>query len=161
MAKKSKPADDEDAPQEAPKGGGRKKLVMAAAAVLLLAGAGGGWFLSAGKSGPAVEKPKPASFVDVREMMINLASEPNQERPRLLKFKVALEVKDPKVAAEIQPLLPRVEDSFQVYMRELRASELDGSAGVYRLREELLRRVNVAVHPARVDAILFKDLIVQ
>jgi flagellar protein FliL len=162
MAKKPKPApEDDDAPQEQAKGGGRKKLVLAAAGVAILAAGGGGWFAFAGRSAPAVEKAKPASFVDLREMMVNLASEPNQERPRLLKFKVALEVKDAKAASEIQPLLPRVEDSFQIYMRELRASELDGSAGVYRLREELLRRVNVAVHPAKVDAILFKDLIVQ
>jgi thymidine kinase len=27
--------------------------------------------------------------------------------------------------------------------------------------EELLRRVNAAVHPAKVDAVLFKELLVQ
>ena len=58
--------------------------------------------------------------------------------------------------------MPRIEDTFQVYMRELRASDLAGSAGLYRLREELmLRRVNVAIHPARAEAVLFKDVIVQ
>ncbi len=46
-------------------------------------------------------------------------------------------------------------------MRELRASDLEGSSGVYRLREELLRRVNIAVYPAKVDAVLFKDIVVQ
>jgi flagellar FliL protein len=58
-------------------------------------------------------------------------------------------------------LLPRVEDIFQVFVRELRASDLEGSGGVHRLREELLRRVNVAVAPTRVEAVLFKDVIVQ
>ena len=62
---------------------------------------------------------------------------------------------------EVTPLLPRVEDAFQVFVRELRASDLEGSAGVYRLREELLRRVNVALHPVRVDAVLFKEIVVQ
>jgi flagellar FliL protein len=57
--------------------------------------------------------------------------------------------------------MPRIEDTFQVYMRELRASDLAGSAGMYRLREELLRRVNVAIHPARAEAVLFKDVVVQ
>jgi flagellar FliL protein len=57
--------------------------------------------------------------------------------------------------------MPRIEDTFQVYMRELRPSDLAGSAGLYRLREELLRRVNVAIHPARAEAVLFKDVIVQ
>jgi flagellar FliL protein len=70
-------------------------------------------------------------------------------------------VDDPKVATEIQPLLPRVEDAFQVLVRQLRATDLEGSGGLYRFREELLRRVNLAVHPARVEAVLFKDLVVQ
>jgi flagellar FliL protein len=29
------------------------------------------------------------------------------------------------------------------------------------LKEELLRRVNIAVYPARVDAVLFKEIVVQ
>jgi flagellar FliL protein len=94
-------------------------------------------------------------------MVINLAGEPNHERQRLLKFRAALEVRDAKTVGDIQPLLPRVEDAFQAFARELRASDLDGSAGLYRLREELLRRVNIAVYPAKVDAVLFKDMVVQ
>ena len=62
---------------------------------------------------------------------------------------------------DIQPMLPRVMDTFQVFMRELRPQDLEGSAGLYRLKEEMMRRVNVAVYPARVDAVLFKELMVQ
>ena len=40
-------------------------------------------------------------------------------------------------------------DAFQTYLRELRPSDLDGSAGLYRLKEELTRRVNVSIAPAR------------
>jgi len=132
--------------------------------VLGLAGGGGYFFFLRGKTGEAAEHAvvkKPVGFVEVREMTVNLAPESPQDRARLLKFKVSLEVKDPKIIPEIQPLMPRVEDSFQVYVRELRASDLEGSAGLYRLREELLRRVNYAVYPAKVDAVLFKDIVVQ
>ncbi|HYF54197.1 MAG TPA: flagellar basal body-associated FliL family protein [Salinarimonas sp.] len=140
----------------------RRKLVIVGAAVALAAAGGGGWFVF-GRKKPAEEKPvkKPVAFVDLREMVLNLAPEPAQERARFLKLKVALEVGDPLLAKEITPLLPRVEDAVQVFARELRASDLEGSAGVFRLREELLRRINVAVHPARVDAVLFKDIVVQ
>lgn len=149
----------------AKKGGNRKKMiVIGAAALVLIAGAGGAFFLF-GRSGEnaaaGTEARKPVAFVDIREMTINLAPEPNDDRLRLLKFRVALEVKDAEVIKDIQPLLPRVEDSFQVYVRELRASDLEGSSGVYRLREELLRRVNIAVYPAKIDAVLFKDIVVQ
>jgi flagellar protein FliL len=167
MAKKPKKASEEEAAPEgeAAPAKSKKKLLLFAAvgAVLLAGGGGGGYFFLNGKGGAEPEKmaKKPAAFLDVREMTLNLASEPNQDRPRFLKLKVALELKDQKLVADLQPLMPRVEDAFQVFVRELRASEIEGSGGVYRLREELLRRVNVAVHPAKVDAVLFKEMIVQ
>ena len=154
MARKPKKAEE---PDEAPSDEGnetktarsRKPLIFAALGLVLLSGLGGGgyfFFLHEKKDAPEAHKTtKPVAFVDIREMVINLANELNQDRPKFLKFRVSLEVKDVKLIPEIQPLLPRVEDTFQVFVRELRASDLDGSAGVYRLREELLRRVNVAV----------------
>ena len=50
---------------------------------------------------------------------------------------------------------------FQTYLRELRPTDLDGSAGLYRLKEELTRRVNVAIAPSRINAVLFKEIVVQ
>ncbi len=165
MAKDEPEADGEDG---AKTGSSKKKklILIAAGAVLLIGGGAGGYFMLKPKPTPeaaqAEAAPKKAvAFLDMREMTINLATTSSQERARFMKLKVALEVGDAKVVADIQPLLPRIEDAFQVFMRELRPSDLEGSAGVYRLREELLRRVNVAVHPAKVDAILFKELLVQ
>jgi flagellar FliL protein len=160
---------DGEAAAAAPDGasGGKKKLILFGAVGLALfasLGGGGYFFLLRGKPDAGEEKvavKKPVGFLDLREMMVNLASEAGQDRTRLLKFKVSLEVKDPKLIPEIQPLLPRVEDTFQVFVRELRASDLEGSGGLYRLREELLRRVNYAVYPAKVEAVLFKELVVQ
>jgi len=167
MAKKPKKAaaeGEEGVEGEAPKGG-KKKLIIIGAVVLALAGGGGFVFLKK-KSGDGhgeavVEVKKPVVFLDVREMMVNLASEPGQDRTRFAKIKVAIELKDAKVEGEVKPLMPRIEDTFQVYLRELRASDLSGSAGISRLREELLRRVNVAIHPARAEAVLFKDVVIQ
>jgi flagellar protein FliL len=62
---------------------------------------------------------------------------------------------------QVQTTMPRVMDAFQTYLRELRPSDLEGSAGLYRLKEELTRRVNVAVAPGRINAVLFKEIIVQ
>jgi flagellar FliL protein len=162
-AKKDEAAQDGSAKDSPPKS--RKKLFMIVGAVIVVIGAGAGATFLMRKSPDAgeahAEEKKAVAFVDIREMTVNLAPEPSQDHQRFLKFRVALEVKDPKTASEIQPLLPRVEDSFQVFVRELRASDLDGSAGVYRLREELVRRVNIAVYPAKVDAVLFKDIVIQ
>lgn len=170
MAKKAKTsAEEAEAPEggEAPAPSGKKKLiVIAAAAVLVLAGGAGGGFVFWKKRGAQVEAEaapvkKPVAFLDLREMTVNLAPETGNERQRYIKFKVALELKEAKVLPEVQPFVPRIEDAFQVFVRELRASDLEGSAGMYRLREELLRRVNVATYPAKVDAVLFKDIVVH
>jgi flagellar FliL protein len=80
---------------------------------------------------------------------------------QFMKLTIALEVADEKVMAEIQPRMAKVVDAFQVYLRELRKSDLEGSAGIYRLKEELRRRVNVAIFPAQVESILFKEILVQ
>lgn len=169
MAKKPKKAPEaegEGTEAEAPKS--KKKLIVIAAAVLLLGGGGGGYVFMKKKAAAAeaehgahAEVKMPAVFVDVRDMLVNLSADPGQTKINTLKLRIALELKDAKVEAEVKPLMPRVEDAFQTYLREIRASDLSGSAGLYRLREELLRRVNIAIHPAKVEAVLFKDVIVQ
>lgn len=171
MAKKPKTDEDGAAGEAAPAaGGGKKKLIIIVAGVVLLAGAGGGgWFFFLKK--PSAEQiaaaeaakhvKKPVAFIEMKDMLIGITGGPQQERAPIIKIKVVLETADAKVSDDIKPLLPRVEDAFQVFMRELRPSDLEGSAGMYRLKEELLRRVNVTVFPAKVDAVLFKELLVQ
>lgn len=172
MAKKPK-TDADSAPAEgAAEGGGKskKKLIMIVAGVVLLAGAGGGgWFFFMKKPSPeqiaaaeaAKNAKKPVAFIEMKDMIIGITGGPQQERQPMIKIKVVLETADAKISDEIKPLLPRVEDAFQVFMRELRPSDLEGSAGMYRLKEELLRRVNVTVFPAKIDAVLFKELLIQ
>ncbi|MGL4974195.1 MAG: flagellar basal body-associated protein FliL [Bosea sp. (in: a-proteobacteria)] len=175
MAKKPKKTDAETEGAEgaAPAEGGKskKKLIMMAGGGLValsLLGGGGWFFFLKGKgdtdkaaTADAKAAAKKTGFVEMREMLINMSTPAQAERQSFVKIRVALEIADAKQAPEIQPLLPRIEDTFQVYLRELRAADLEGSAGLFRLKEELLRRVNVAVYPAKVDAVLFKELLVQ
>jgi len=145
----------------------KKKLIMiggAAVLVLALAG-GGGWFFfmkghGAEKHAEAPPPPKPPVFLDVPEVLVNLASLPG-ERVQYLKVKVVLEVKDQPLVAQITPTMPRVMDLFQTYMRELRPGDLNGSVGLFRLKEELTRRVNAAISPGQVNAVLFKEIVIQ
>jgi flagellar FliL protein len=171
MAKKPK-TEEEGAPEEgaAKAGGGKKKLIMIVGGVVVLAAlGGGGWFFFLKKppaeqvaaAEAAKNAKKPVSFIEMKDMTIGITGGPQQERQPIIKIKVVLETADAKVSDEIKPLLPRVEDAFQVFMRELRPSDLEGSAGMYRLKEELLRRVNITVFPAKIDAVLFKELLVQ
>jgi flagellar FliL protein len=99
------------------------------------------------------------SFYDLPEILVNLSQQ--DKRSQFLKLKIALEVSDRNASSALEPVMPRVLDTFQIYLRELRTDDLEGSAGIYRLKEELLRRVNLAIRPHKVDRILFKEIIVQ
>jgi flagellar FliL protein len=147
----------------APKKSRKKLIIMAAAALLLVGGGAGTWFFffrhheEVHAEAAAAKAP---IFVDVPEVLVNLVGAPG-ERIQYLKVKVVLEVKEEKQVEAIKPTMPRVSDIFQTYMRELRASDLNGSAGLFRLKEELTRRVNVAVAPSQVNAVLFKEIVIQ
>ena len=155
--------DDDGAPDKAaaaPKS--KSKLMIAAAAVLLLAG-GGVCFFFFRHAAPEIHAeapPKPPVFLEVPDMMVNLVGSPG-ERVQYLKVKVVLEVKDAPLMAQITPTMPRVTDIFQTYLRELRPSDLNGSAGMFRLKEELTRRVNTVIAPGQVNAVLFKEIVIQ
>lgn len=152
-----------------------KKLIIIGAAgliVLLLAGAGLYFSVFAGKSassedaaagehGAAAPHAASEGFIfNLPTMIVNLNNDGTGGN-QFLKLTVALEVADETVMTAIQPRVAKVVDAFQVYLRELRKSDLEGSAGIYRLKEELRRRINVAIFPSQVDAILFKELLVQ
>ena len=73
----------------------------------------------------------------------------------------AMEAENNSVIDALKPVMPRIVDAFQVHLRELRGTDLEGSAGLFRVREELTRRVNLAIAPNRIRAVLFKEIMVQ
>jgi flagellar protein FliL len=143
------------------------KLMLIAAGgfvVLLGAGWGGYHFIFGGKSEAAAaataNEVKPPVFLDMPDVLVNLSST-GGDRTQYLKVKVVLELPDQALSAQLQPLMPRLMDTFQTYLRELRPTDLDGSAGLYRLKEELTRRVNAEIAPNRINAVLFKEIVIQ
>jgi flagellar FliL protein len=157
-------AEGADGAEAAPAKKGKLKLMIAAAGFTVILGAGAGWFFLMRGHGEDTHAeappPKPPSFVEVPDMMVNLVGAPG-ERVQYLRVKVVLEIKEAKEVEAIKPNLPRVTDLFQTYLRELRPSDINGSAGLFRLKEELTKRVNNAVAPQQVSAVLFKEIVVQ
>jgi flagellar FliL protein len=93
------------------------------------------------------------------DMVVNIQSPDGS--PTYLKLGVSLELKTNAEEAGIKVLMPRIVDQFQSYLRELRVDDLRGSESVQRLKEELLRRINVAAKPYAVKDVLLKEMIVQ
>jgi flagellar FliL protein len=147
----------------APKGK-LKLIIMIVGLLAVLGGGAATYFLFFRHSGEEAHAeappPKPPSFVEVPDMMVNLVGAPG-ERVQYLKVKLVLEVKEEKQVEAIKPSMPRVTDIFQSYLRELRPADLNGSAGLFRLKEELTKRVNVALAPNQINAVLFKEVVIQ
>lgn len=139
-------------------------LVLGTAAGVYFSGAANG-LLGKKQDKAAAEKAKLAEqrahavFFDLPELLVNLNSPSG--RTHFLKISISLELPAGANVKQLQMVLPRIIDSFQVYLRELRVSDLSGSAGMYRLREDLLRRVNEAAAPVKINDVLFKEMLVQ
>jgi len=100
-------------------------------------------------------------FYELPQMTVNLNT--TDGTTAFLRMTVSLEIANdtPENRAQLDSMLPRVLDNFQVYMRELRLDDLSGSAGLFRLKQEMLSRVNRAVEPVEVSDVLFSELLVQ
>jgi flagellar FliL protein len=156
---------------------GKKKLIIMIVALLVLAGGGGAAFFLLGGSGedagiedektiildedgnPIEIDPSKAFYLDLDEFLVNLNT--GGKKSSFLKMSVTLELPTYADKPAVEDNIPRIRDAFQIYLRELRSSDLQGSAGIHRLREELLLRINKTIHPAKVTDILFKEIIVQ
>ncbi len=152
-------ADEGEGKAKAPAKSKKKLFIYAGGGLGALLLVLGGYYMFF--SGQSSDKPAMVKSVyfDLPEMTVNLAA--TSERSQYLRVKITLEMPDSKTQDAVKTAMPRVVDAFQVHLRELRAIDLEGSAGLYRLREELMRRINVAIAPLKIRAVLFKEVVVQ
>lgn len=168
---------------ESPPKRGKRLIIIIAIIVIALIGAGAGLYFS-GMLKPSAEKKTEAEehgdghgdkkggehgekkadaptevYHDLDEFLVNLDA--GGKQPSFLKMTVTLVLPDEAALVEIKAKTPRIRDGFQVYLRELRMDDLQGAAGLYRLREELLLRLNKLMHPVVIKDILFKSILVQ
>ncbi len=123
-------------------------------------GHGGGGDAAADPAlGVIAEGPDGVTFFTLPDMLVNIQSPDG--RPTYLKLKLTLETRDAAVAEHLQAEMPRMQDMFQGFLRELRPEDLAGSAGTFQLRAEILRRVNLIAAPGKVDAVLVEEMLVQ
>lgn len=168
--------DKDDKPGQKPpaaKGGKKKLLMLAGSGILLVAGSLGGLFFTgmldgvlgsatgsgaAGSETAEATRPDPV-FYELPDIVVSLNT--GERKSRFLKVRVNLELNTMEDVPQIERVMPRIMDHFQVYLRELRLEDINGSAGTFRLREELLKRVSASASPAQVTDVLFVEMITQ
>lgn len=106
--------------------------------------------------------PAEVSYLEIKELLVNLTKSFKKSRNiPFLRLSLKLELANEEASKKAEALRPRVIDSFQVYLRQLRTEDLEGGAGIQRLREELLKRANDVLKPLKVSNILFDQMLVQ
>jgi flagellar FliL protein len=112
-----------------------------------------------GPNGTTITQGDGVVYVTLPDILVNITGADG--RATYLKLKLTLEAPDDQVVAALTPAIPRVTDQFNGFLRELRTDDLSGSAGAYRLRLELLRRVNLVIAPSQINAVLIEEMLVQ
>ena len=164
-------ADHAPAPEAAPAKKKRGKKLLLAVPVLLVAVGAGGWFsgiipkmlghgtVPAKPGAMGMEAVAAPVYVDVPEIVSNL-NVPGK-RPSYMRMHAKLEVGSSADQSAVMAAMPRIQDLFQTYLRDMRPEELRGSEGSYRLREEFISRASLAATPARVMDVLFVEMIIE
>ena len=105
------------------------------------------------------EGPDGIVYYTLPEVVVNMQTADG--RPTFLKLKLTLELPDEGAVEELEPNMPRMQDMFQSFLRELRPEDLSGSQGSYQLRMEILRRVNLVVAPSKANAVLIEEMLIN
>jgi flagellar FliL protein len=152
--------------------GGKKLILYVILPLLVIAGGGAGLYVTGVASAlwdqvmagsgeePAEAAPsEPGVFHDIPDILVNLDADARD--PNYLKLSVSLELGSEADVARIEQVLPRINDNFQVYLRQMQLADLHGSAGLYRLKEELLRRIQTAAPDVDIRDVLVREMLVQ
>ncbi len=180
MAEKAAEAEGAEGASQTKKKMSGKKLVLFIVLPLLLLGGGGAaaYFLlfkeepkkegehategeaaHEEEAAAAEEEGHAPAFVELPQMKANLIMT-GKKQPFMLTT-IVLEVGSPEEQKMVEEVQPRIESEINIYLRSLRPEDVQGAAGLQRLREELLLRVKEAAKPAKVKDILFKEMLVQ
>ncbi len=164
--------DGDDMDAAPPKGKKKLLIIIIVVLLLVLGGLAGAYFtglldpvlaMVAGEQENTSETAEgdsgPSVFYELPSLTVNLNTA--GRKARFIKIQVSLELALETDKPKVEAVIARVMDNFNVYLRELRIEDLSGSAGMYRLREELLIRIRAAVAPVRVRDILFKEMLIQ
>lgn len=182
MADEEAKAPEEKEEGKAPEGGGeasaeaggdaaqakKKKLMMIASAVVAVVGiavAVGVVFFMGGEhaekeESSAAAEVKDIAIYDLPEFTLNLVGD-DPVSQHFLKIKLALELAHSSDIAAMDKLLPRLQDDWGGFLRQLRPSDVQGSAALQRLKEGLLRRANQSLEPVVVKAVYIREMLVQ
>ncbi|MBF0283341.1 MAG: flagellar basal body-associated FliL family protein [Magnetococcales bacterium] len=167
-----------EAEQEEKEGGSKGGIVKLLILVIppLLIGLGGGYIVGQKITMKAVEEekkkePKPEEGPSAKDpnalvgpifklepFVVNLA-EPRGNR--YLKVAISMEMENDALKPEMERRQPQIQDIILSLLTSKSTQELQSLEGKFRLREELLSRINALLVNGKVKRLYFTDFVIQ
>ncbi len=98
------------------------------------------------------------SFYSLDPFIVNLQ---DNVGTRYLKLTVQLELDSPSLQAEIESHLPKIRDAVIILLSSKSYADIGTVEGKYRLRDEIVQRVNKFLSGGRVKTAYFTDFVIQ
>lgn len=95
-------------------------------------------------------------FYDLPEFSATMHADGTAKKT--LHIRVNLELSSVEDIKTIELLIPKINDIVLTHIIELTPEEIEGSTGLYWLKEELLYRLNLAVSPIKISNLNIKSL---
>ena len=171
--------EDDDEEEEEKSGGGLKMIliVVGVLVVLVVGGAGGAYMFGAlddllglessaeaakreAAELAAAEAALPPVFHEFPVLVVGLQQPSKKRRSPYIKIKVVAELAQ-KNEERLKLIEVKILDGFQTYLREQTRDDVAGKAGTDKLRITFLEIVNNAMAPGRVEAVHFRQIILQ
>lgn len=164
----------EEPEQEAGGGGGLMKIILPLVALLL--GGGGGWFAGSkmtasqykqkaaleptAAEGEVTKDPNAmvGDMFKIDPFVVNL-NEPRGNR--YLKTTIQLEMDSPELRTELERRQAQLQDVILALLTSKSSKELQALEGKFRLREELLSRINALLVNGAVTRVYFTEFVIQ
>lgn len=153
-----------DAVVAAPK---KKKMLLIISIIVAIIGilvAVGVVFFMGGEKKEKVDEAHtemaPVAIYEVPEFNLSLLND-DPSAQHFIKIKISLELMKTGDSEAMTKLLPRLQDDWGGFLRQMRMSDLQGSANLQQLKEGLLRRANQSLDPIAVKAVYIRELLIQ
>lgn len=140
----------------------KTRLIIVLAVILAILACIGISYYAMKKKAPDVEMKnslQSTMFIPIEEVTVNLRT--NDDSHSWLRVKVTLEVHGKNNYDVAVKMMPKIIDVFQTYLKELRKTDLDGSFGIYKMKDEMLMRINTMLYPAQIEGVFFQEIIMQ
>lgn len=109
----------------------------------------------------AGENKAPAVVVkEVPEFNLSLLTD-DPGTQHFVKMKVSVELTKMTDVPAVDEAMPKLQDDWGSFLRQMRMADLQGSANLQRLKEGLLRRANQSLAPVEVKAVYIRELLIQ